>query len=77
MSLVTLMQLLSSTTFVDTDHSNSNRPCSFANTEPKIPIVGIDVTPFLGGFDNFDNRFKHTFIKVALFEFSEELSDVS
>lgn len=71
------MQLLSSTTFVDTNHSNSNRPSSFTNTESKIPIVGIDVAPFLGCFDDFDDRFQDALVEITLLKFAEKLDDVS
>jgi hypothetical protein len=73
MALITLMQLLSRTTLVDTNHGNSNGPGSFTDTKAKIAVVCIDIAAFLGCFDNFDNGFEDAFVNVACFEFAEEL----
>lgn len=71
MSLVTLMQFLSSTTLVDTDHSNANGPRSFPDAESQITIIGIHISPLLGRFDDFNNRLQQAFIDIAFLEFAE------
>lgn len=77
MSLVTLVELLSSTTLVNTNHSNSNGPSRFADTESEISIIGIDIAAFLGCFDDFNYRFQNAFVDIAFLEFAEELNTVS
>jgi hypothetical protein len=71
MTLVTLMQFLSSTTLVDTNHGNSNWPRCLSNTQTQISIVGVDISPLLSCFDDLDNRFQDPLVYIAFLKFSK------
>jgi hypothetical protein len=77
MALIALMQLLSSTTLVDTNHGDSDGPGRLANTKTKVPIVRIDVAAFLRRLNNLYDWLQDTFIEIAFLKFAEELLFIS
>ena len=47
MTFLAIVKFLSSTTLVNTNHSNSNGPSGFSNAEAKIPVICINIASFL------------------------------
>lgn len=49
------MQLLASTTLVDTHHGDTDGPSRLADAEAEVAVVGVDVAALLEGLDDFND----------------------
>lgn len=77
MSLLAIVQFLTSTALVDAHHGNTNRPRRLSNAQPQISIIGVHIPPLLRRLNNLHYRLEDTLVEVGLFEFPEELLLIS
>lgn len=55
MTLFAIMQLLSRTSLVNTNHGDTDGPGSLADAQAQVAVVGVDVAALLQCLDNLDN----------------------
>lgn len=56
MALLAVVELLTSASFVDTHHGDSDGPRCLSDTKAQVAVVGVDVPPLLERFDDLDDR---------------------
>ena len=65
------MQLLARAALVDAHHGHTNGPRRLSDAQAQVAVVGVDVAPFLRGFDDLYDRTEDAVFQVAFFEFAE------
>lgn len=73
-TLLAVVQLLASTSLVDTNHGHANGPGGLADTQTEIVVIGVDVASFLKGLHDLHHRYEEGVVHVVGFEFAKELS---
>lgn len=73
MAPLAVVQLLARASLVDTHHGHTDGPGRLADAQSQVSVIGIDISPLLGRFDNFNHGFQDAVVQIALFEFAEQL----
>lgn len=73
MSLLAVVQLLSSTSLVNTNHGHTNRPGRLSDTQTKVPIVGIYISSLLESLDDLNDGLQEVILEFSLLKLAKQL----
>jgi hypothetical protein len=71
MSLLAVVQLLSSTSLVNTNHGHTNRPGRLSDTQTKVSVVGVHVSSLLESLDDLNDRLQDVVVEFSLLKLAK------
>ena len=77
MTLLAVVQLLSSASLVDTNHGHTNRPGCLSDTQTKVSVVGVHVSSLLESLDDFNDGLQDVVVEFSLLKLAKQLQKVS